>query len=59
MKNLSMPWKSLPSSYIKYFEKKIISNTHPAGYANTPDVEDTSNPALLQTVNPITFLSFI
>lgn len=33
--------------------------TYPAGYANIPLVNDTSSPALLHTVNPITFLSFI
>lgn len=41
--------------------KKSKSNncSYPAGYATTPVVGDTSNAALLHTVNPRTFFNLI
>lgn len=37
----------------------LYNNIYPAGYARIPVVGDTSKPALLHTVIPRTFFSFI
>lgn len=46
-------------NYPQYIKSNESKSPYPAGYASSPFTDEASKAALLHTVNPNTFLSFI